>query len=78
MSLIFRRGPLAGEMKDKVSWFIKLWDERSPMILGIGECGPLPGLSIDARDDFEVILAKVVRDRNGFDLWKDQKDPARQ
>ena len=63
-----------GEMKDKVSWFIKLWDDRSPMIFGIGECGPLPGLSIDARDDFEVILAKVVRDINEFKSWKDQKD----
>jgi o-succinylbenzoate synthase len=63
-----------GQMKDKVSWFIKLWDERSPMSFGIGECGPLPGLSLDARDDFEDMLAKVVRDINDLRPWKDAED----
>ena len=46
-----------GEMKDKVSWFIKIWDERYPNVVGIGECGPLPGLSIDHRPDFEEKLS---------------------
>ena len=40
-------------MKDKTSWFIKIWDEKNPQIVGVGECGPLPGLSMDARPDFE-------------------------
>jgi len=47
-------------MEDKVSWFIKLWDERSPEVYGIGECGPLPGLSLDARTDFEEVLERIV------------------
>lgn len=47
-------------MQNKVSWFIKIWDDRNPEIFGIGECGPLPGLSVDARDDFEEVLAQAL------------------
>ncbi len=50
-----------GPMKDKVSWFIKIWDELKPEVIGIGECGPLPGLSIDDRPDFESVLASVLQ-----------------
>lgn len=46
-----------GQMKDKTSWFVKVWDERFPATIGIGECGPLPGLSIDDRPDFEGTLS---------------------
>jgi o-succinylbenzoate synthase len=49
-----------GEMKDKTSWFIKVWDQRHPDIMGIGECGPLPGLSIDDRPDFEKKLSAAL------------------
>src|SRR5688572_4133979 len=49
-----------GPMEDKVSWFIKLWDELNPEVYGIGECGPLPGLSLDARSDFEEVLGKIL------------------
>src|SRR5687767_9868984 len=53
-----------GLMENKVSWFIKLWDERNPKIFGIGECGPLPGLSLDATTDFEDVLEKILLDIN--------------
>ncbi len=36
-----------GSMKEKISWFIKVWDTAEPEIAGVGECGPLPGLSPD-------------------------------
>jgi o-succinylbenzoate synthase len=49
-----------GLMKDKTSWFINVWDERNPDVVGVGECGPLPDLSIDARPDFEDVVAAVV------------------
>lgn len=49
-----------GPMKDKTSWFIKVWSDNNPGTVGIGECGPLPGLSIDAVPDFEDYLASVV------------------
>lgn len=50
-----------GLMKDKTSWFIKIWEPRDPTIFGLGECGPLPGLSIDDRSDFEEILVKILQ-----------------
>ncbi len=50
-----------GLMPDKSSWFIKIWDEKHPQIVGIGECGPLPGLSTDASPDFEDVVAGVVQ-----------------
>lgn len=50
-----------GKMKEKVSWFIKVWDVENPSIVGFGECGPLPGLSIDDRPDFEKTLSDVVK-----------------
>jgi o-succinylbenzoate synthase len=47
-------------MKDKTSWFIKLWDERHPAVFGIGECGPLPGLSIDFIPEYEEKVAHLL------------------
>lgn len=49
-----------GRMKDKTSWFIKLWDVENPAVFGLGECGPLPGLSVDDRPDFEEVLSQCV------------------
>ncbi|HMQ00039.1 MAG TPA: enolase C-terminal domain-like protein, partial [Cyclobacteriaceae bacterium] len=49
-----------GAMKDKLAYFVKIWDERQPELFGIGECGPLPKLSIDDRPDFEVFLQEKV------------------
>jgi len=49
-----------GRMSDKTSWFVKVWDERFPETVGIGECGPLPGLSRDALPDYETVLSEVI------------------
>jgi o-succinylbenzoate synthase len=49
-----------GRMKDRVSWFIKVWDERNPSVFGMGECAPLPGLSIDDKPDYESVLQSVA------------------
>lgn len=49
-----------GRMKDRVSWFIKLWDDANPAVFGLGECAPLPGLSIDDRPDYEAVLNEVA------------------
>ena len=67
----FKARTSRGLMEDKVSWFVKLWDERNPGSFGIGECGPLPGLSLDATSDFEGVLDKVVADINDFKSAKD-------
>lgn len=49
-----------GRMNDRTSWFIKIWDDKNPDVVGIGECAPLPGLSIDDKPDFEETLRKTL------------------
>lgn len=49
-----------GLMKDRTSWFIKIFDDSNPDIFGIGECAPLPGLSTELNNDFESELEKFV------------------
>lgn len=47
-------------MRDRTSWFIKIWDEKDSTVFGIGECAPLPGLSVDDKPEYEDVLATVV------------------
>jgi o-succinylbenzoate synthase len=56
----FKARTSRGLMKDHDAWFVKVWHEADPSVFGIGECGPLPGLSIDANTDLENVLAEVV------------------
>jgi O-succinylbenzoate synthase len=49
-----------GAMREKISWFIKLWDEKRPDVFGLGECGPLPGLSLDNTSDFEKTIEDTL------------------
>ena len=49
-----------GRMNDRTSWFIKIWDDAKPGVFGIGECAPLPGLSIDFKPDYEGVLQGVI------------------
>jgi O-succinylbenzoate synthase len=49
-----------GRMTDRSSWFVKIWDESNPDVFGIGECAPLPGLSVDDKPDYERVLEDVI------------------
>jgi o-succinylbenzoate synthase len=51
-----------GTLKSKDTWFIKIWEERTPQFFGIGECGPIPGLSPDDKSDFESKLKLTCRE----------------
>ncbi|MEJ7646678.1 MAG: o-succinylbenzoate synthase [Chryseolinea sp.] len=53
-----------GDMHQKTSWFISVSDTEQPGHIGIGECGPLPGLSIDDRPDFETQLHLCIESIN--------------
>ncbi|MCK6618362.1 MAG: o-succinylbenzoate synthase [Cyclobacteriaceae bacterium] len=53
-----------GRMKDKTSWFIKLFDDGNPEVFGLGECGPLPGLSPEVVADLEILLNEIGRKIN--------------
>jgi o-succinylbenzoate synthase len=49
-----------GRMRDRTSWFIKLWDGSNDSVFGLGECAPLPGLSVDDKPEYEQVLQHVV------------------
>ena len=51
-----------GTIKERHSWFVKIWDEGNVDCFGIGECGPLPGLSQEA--DTEEMVKKTVDNIN--------------
>lgn len=49
-----------GAMDTKTSWFFKIFDDANPECMGIGECGPLPGLSLDDVPEYERTLHQVA------------------
>jgi len=57
-----------GSMKEKTSWFISIWDNLSPEIDGVGECGPLPGLSPDYSPALSEILEGFISRFNNQSL----------
>ncbi len=56
----FKARTSRGLMRNKTSWFIRIRDEAEPTVFGIGECGPLPGLSVDALPDYEQMLVDLI------------------
>lgn len=54
----FRARTSRGLMRDKTSWFIIL--SAGADVYGIGECGPLPGLSVDHSPEYDEKLHQVV------------------
>jgi o-succinylbenzoate synthase len=59
-------GTSRGILAERVSWFIFLTRDQNKEIIGIGECSPLKGLSIDDRVDFESKLAEVCKNPGKF------------
>ncbi|MER2998915.1 o-succinylbenzoate synthase [Pontibacter populi] len=53
-----------GAISQHQVFYIKLWDAADPTIIGIGECAPLAGLSIDHRPDIEQKLSEVCQTIN--------------
>lgn len=51
-------GTSRGVLTEKHSWFIELWDEKNPSVIGIGECSIIPGLSPDFQN-FEGYESKI-------------------
>jgi len=56
----FEAGTSRGVLKKKDSYFLKLFDETQPEIFGLGEAGPLEGLSLDFGTLAENKLKELV------------------
>ncbi len=55
----FRAGTSRGYLQEKPTYFIKIEDKKTNKI-GIGECSPLWGLSIDDKDSYKGKILKVL------------------
>ncbi|WP_242919322.1 o-succinylbenzoate synthase [Pontibacter liquoris] len=53
-----------GALSEHKVYFLHLWELDEPGIIGVGECAPLAGLSIDDRPDLEQKLQEVVQQVN--------------
>jgi O-succinylbenzoate synthase len=60
----FKARTSRGLMKDKTSWFVRIVDEADTLSAGVGECGTLPGLSVDDRSDYEEVLGTIISNVN--------------
>ncbi len=69
----FEAGTSRGVLTQRDTYFIKLWHTDNPQQVGIGECSPLRGLSIDDVPDYESRLAEICDQINkgGFVLSED-------
>ncbi len=54
----FDAGTSRGVLREKDSWIVKVSDTRTG-IIGLGECGPLKGLSIETEEEVEQELNSV-------------------
>ena len=61
-------GTSRGVLRQRNSWLLKVTDPEKPGVEGYGECGPLPGLSVDDIPDFEAQLVSVCELFNDLDL----------
>lgn len=64
LKFIVPGGTSRGILKIRPSWFIKIFKENNPSIFGLGECGPIEGLSIDSFKDIPEKLNEVVKNIN--------------
>jgi len=58
-----------GILTEKVTYFIKIWEEKNPYIVGIGECCVLKGLSIDDVGNYVDILEDICKNINDYALY---------
>lgn len=66
-------GTSRGTLYNKYSWFLIIYEENNPTIIGIGECSILKKLSIDDREDFEDQLQLLCDDINNFFEWLEKE-----
>ncbi|MCD4730106.1 MAG: o-succinylbenzoate synthase, partial [Bacteroidales bacterium] len=64
-------GTSRGIITSKDSWFLFLYNDFAPEIIGIGECGLLKGLSIDDRPDYEEKIIETCNNIQNFQQYLD-------
>lgn len=62
----FEAGTSRGTLKEKDTWYLKLFSDNH--LIGIGEAGPLKGLSIEPLDQMEIELERVCEQLIGMQI----------
>ncbi|MFT5822433.1 MAG: o-succinylbenzoate synthase [Crocinitomix sp.] len=67
-TLDFKRpsGTSRGVLTQKDSWFIRIWDEKKPEIIGIGEASIIKTLSPEWNEAYPQFIEKVAADINSY------------
>lgn len=68
LHFVFEAGTSRGVLTEKTSWLLHVHDPEQPEQYGLGECGPLVGLSVDDRPDFEAQIKAICALFNSLDL----------
>ncbi|WP_296621838.1 o-succinylbenzoate synthase [Marivirga sp.] len=68
----FEAGTSRGTLKEKDTWYLKLFSENK--LIGIGEAGPLKGLSTDPLEEMEAELEKVCERLIGLEIPKSMEE----
>ena len=66
LNFINPSGTSRGILHDKPSWFIKIYSKDNPSLYGLGECGPIKGLSIDSIDKIDDKLIELKENINNI------------
>lgn len=61
-NLIFKKpsGTSRGILTSKEIWLLKIWNEESPEVFGLGECALFRGLSAEDRPGYEDVLQSLT------------------
>jgi L-alanine-DL-glutamate epimerase-like enolase superfamily enzyme len=62
----FPGGTSRGVLTEKPSFILKIWDENSPEIIGLGEVSLIPGLSPENPYEVEKLLSEFVKHPENF------------
>ena len=69
LNLTEERGTSRGWFTTKDSWYIQVWEEENPGIIGIGECSYLLGLNPEKLESYEEKIAEVCDRINESEYW---------
>lgn len=70
----FPAGTSRGVLHEKQTYFLKIWDETNPTVIGWGECGPLKKLSVDDLDDLFETSTSIIKDLDGEQAPKNRAE----
>lgn len=60
LQFIIPGGTSRGVLQEKDSWFIQVWNNETPSVVGVGECSIIPRLSFDEKPELERQIADTV------------------